>query len=76
MSAWVTVAFEGAVALVLVVAAFLCWRVDRRLAMLRSGQDGVAASIAELANAVARAQASVAQLKAAGEDAGAELEAR
>lgn len=66
--------FEGVVAALLIVAAVLCWRVDRRLSALRSGQDGVARSIAALAQATQRAEASVAALKAAQSDAGAELE--
>ncbi len=64
--------FEGAVAAVLVVAALLCWRVDRRLAALRSGQDGVLAAVAALNEATGRAEAAIAALRAASADAGLE----
>jgi hypothetical protein len=68
--------FEATVAVVLVFAASLCWRLDRRLTALKSGQDGVRAAVTELAQATARAQASVAGLRAVSEDAGRDLERR
>ncbi|MGD2132226.1 MAG: DUF6468 domain-containing protein [Maricaulaceae bacterium] len=66
--------FEGAVAVVLVLVASLCWRLDRRLTALKSGQDGVRRTVVELAEATARAEASVKALRAAGDSAGRELD--
>ncbi len=68
--------FEALVAFVLVIAAVLAWRVDRRLSALRSGADGVAKAVAELVEATNRAQASIQSLRAASSDAGAELDAK
>jgi hypothetical protein len=68
--------FEATVAIVLVFAASLCWRLDRRLTALKNGQDGVRAAVLELGQATARAQASVADLRGVSEDAGRDLERR
>lgn len=68
--------FEVLVALLLVGAGVLCWRLDRRLSALRSGQDGLQAAMAELAGACAQAEASVRALRAAEREAGGELQAR
>lgn len=69
-------AFEGAVALVLVLVAGLCWRLDRRLSALRSGQDGVRATVVELAEATAKAEAAVRGLRATSDKAGRDLDER
>lgn len=68
--------FETAVAVALVFAGLLSWRLDQRLTALRNGQDGVRAAVAELAEATTRAQASVAELRAMSEEAGRDLERR
>ncbi len=68
--------FEGLVVLVLFLAAVLAWRIDRKLTALRAGTDGMAAAVTQLAEASARAQASIAALRAASDEAGADLEAR
>lgn len=68
--------FEAMVAVVLVFAATLCWRLDRRLTALKSGQDGVRQAVAELAAATARAEAGVRDLRAASQEAGRDLERR
>lgn len=68
--------FEAVVALALVAAAILCWRLDRRLSALKSGQDGVRQAVIELAEATARAQASIRDLRQTSEEAGRDLEAR
>lgn len=68
--------FEGLVVVVLLLAAALAWRIDRKLTALRSGADGMAAAVGQLAEASARAQASITALRAASEEAGADLEAR
>ncbi|MGF1464353.1 MAG: DUF6468 domain-containing protein [Maricaulaceae bacterium] len=66
--------FEGVVAALLVIVAVMALRLDARLRALRSGQDGVRASVAELAQATAQAQAGIRALRAAGEEAGRDLE--
>jgi hypothetical protein len=68
--------FEAVVAFALVAAAILCWRLDRRLSALKSGQDGVRQAVIELAEATARAQASVRDLRQTSEDAGRDLSAK
>ncbi|MFS2318254.1 DUF6468 domain-containing protein [Maricaulis sp. D1M11] len=57
--------FEGAVAALLIVAAFLCWRVDARLRALKNGQDGVRESVVALNEATDRARASLLALERA-----------
>ncbi|WP_146190632.1 DUF6468 domain-containing protein [Marinicauda salina] len=69
-------AFEGLVALLLLGALVMCWRVDRRLRALRSGQDGLRDTIAQLNDAVDRARASLAALDRAAKEHGGELETR
>ncbi len=68
--------FEAVVAFALVAAAILCWRLDRRLSALKSGQDGVRQAVIALAEATARAQASVRDLRATSEEAGRDLQAK
>lgn len=66
-------AFEGLVCILLAAAAIMCWRVDRRLRMLRDGQDGLKETIASLNDAVDRARASLAALDRAAREQGASL---
>lgn len=54
---------QGFLALALVLAAILLIKVDRKLSALRSGQDGMARTAAELAQACASAEAAVRALK-------------
>ena len=68
--------FEGLVASLLVVAVFVCLRVDRRLKALKTGQDGVRESVIALNEATDRARASLAALERATTHSGEELEAR
>ncbi|WP_420433271.1 DUF6468 domain-containing protein [Hyphobacterium sp.] len=67
--------FEGAVALLVLLAAIMLWRVDAKLRALRSGQDGIRASIIALDEASERARASLAALQRAAKDSGERLEA-
>lgn len=67
--------FEGAVALLVLLAAIMLWRVDAKLRALRSGQDGIRASIIALDEASERARASLAALQRAAKDSGEKLEA-
>lgn len=57
--------FEGLVAALLVVAVVMCWRVDRRLNALKTGQDGVRESVIALNEATDRARASLGALERA-----------
>ena len=66
-------AYEALVCLLLAAAVAMCWRVDRRLRALRSGQDGLKDTIAALNDAVDRARASLAALDRASKDQGAAL---
>jgi hypothetical protein len=58
----------------LVLVGIICLRLDARLQALRAGRDGVAATAAELAAAVTRAEAAVKALKAATDSASSDLE--
>jgi hypothetical protein len=68
--------FEGFVAALLLVAAVMCWRVDRRLRALKTGQDGVRESVIELNEATDRARASLVALQRATTESGETLETR
>lgn len=68
-----SLAFEGLVCVLLMAAAVMCWRVDRRLRALRDGQDGLKHTIGALNDAVDRARASLAALDRASRDQGAAL---
>jgi Domain of unknown function (DUF6468) len=69
-----TLVFEGAVALLVLIAAVMLWRVDAKLRALRSGQDGIRASIIALDEASERARASLASLQRAARESGEALE--
>ncbi|WP_022697338.1 DUF6468 domain-containing protein [Euryhalocaulis caribicus] len=68
--------FQGATVIIALVAAAFAWRLDRRLTAMRSGQDGMTKLVAELAETTVRAEGAVRELKQAGGEAGAELEAQ
>lgn len=68
--------FEGTVAVLLLVAVFMCWRVDRRLNALKTGQDGVRESVIALNDATDRARAALAALERATTESGDVLEQR
>lgn len=68
--------FEGTVAVLLLVAVVMCWRVDRRLNALKSGQDGVRESVIALNDATDRARAALAALERATTQSGDVLEQR
>lgn len=67
-------AFEGIVALLLLAAAIMMWRVDRKLNALRNGQDGVRQAVVALDEATDRARASLAALNRATHESGEGLE--
>lgn len=66
-------AYEALVCVLLAAAVVMCWRVDRRLRALRSGQDGLKETITDLNDAVDRARASLAALDRASKEQGASL---
>lgn len=68
-----SLAFEALICVLLIAAAVMCWRVDRRLRALRDGQDGLKDTIGALNDAVDRARASLAALDRAAKDQGARL---
>ncbi|XBQ15104.1 MAG: DUF6468 domain-containing protein [Oceanicaulis sp.] len=68
-----SLAFEALVCVLLLAAAVMCWRVDRRLRAMREGQDGLRDTIGALNNAVDRARASLAALDRASRENGAAL---
>lgn len=57
---------NGLVAALLAVTIVYCFRLDKRLTALRSGQDGLKDIIAALDRATSRAQASLTDLKSLG----------
>lgn len=70
---YASLAFEGLVCVLLLAAAVMCWRVDRRLRALRDGQDGLKDTIGALNDAVDRARASLSALDRASKEQGAAL---
>jgi hypothetical protein len=72
----IALTIEILLALMLGACLFYFWRLDRKLAALRSGQDGVLAAAAELAQATAQAEAAVRALRATAQESGRDLQAR
>jgi hypothetical protein len=72
----ITLAIEIVLVLMLGVCLFFFWRLDRKLAALRSGQDGALKAAAELAQATAQAEAAVRSMRTTAQDAGRDLQAR
>ena len=72
----ISLTLEALLAVLLCVCLFFFWRLERRLAALRNGQDGVRAAVAELAQATAHAEAAVRGLRVTAQEAGRDLQAR
>jgi len=72
----ITLVIEVVLAVMLGACLFFFWRLDKRLAALRSGQDGVLKAAAELAQATAQAEVAVRTLRATASDAGRDLQSR
>ncbi|MFZ4122401.1 MAG: DUF6468 domain-containing protein [Caulobacterales bacterium] len=70
----VSFVLELILAALLAACLYYCWRLDKQLRGLRSGQDGVRAAAIELAQATAQAEAAVRALRQASQEAGAELQ--
>jgi cell division protein FtsB len=67
---------ESVLALMLAACLFFFWRLDRKLAALRNGQDGIRAAAAELGQATAQAEAAVKAMRMTALEAGRDLQAR
>lgn len=72
----VVMALEIVLALMLAACLVFFWRLDRKLVALKTGQDGVRAAAAELAEAAVQAEAAVRSLRATAHEAGRDLQAR
>jgi hypothetical protein len=72
----ITLTLEIVLLLMLAACLFFFWRLDQKLAALRTGQDGVRQAAAELAHATAQAEVAVRALRATAQDAGRDLQAR
>lgn len=72
----IMLALEVLLAVLLSACLYYFWRLDRKLAALRSGQDGVRAAAAELAQATAQAEAAIRGLRVTAQEAGRDLQAR
>jgi hypothetical protein len=60
----------------LAVCLVYFWRLGRKLAALRTGQDGIRAAAAELMQATQQAEAAVRNLRATAQETGRDLQAR
>jgi hypothetical protein len=67
---------ETALAALLCAVLYFCWRLDRKLAALRGGQDGMRAAAIELRQAAASAEAAVRAMRASAHESGRDLQAR
>lgn len=72
----VTIVLEAAVGLLLAACVFYCWRLDRKLSALRTGQDGIREAARELNASVAAAEAAIKNLRSTAHEAGRDLQAR
>lgn len=71
-----SMALEGVVAFLLLIAIGYCWKLDRSLKRLRSGRDGMLQSARELSNSVIHAQNAIQALRASSDAAGRDLQTR
>ncbi len=72
----ITLGIEIVLALMLAACLFYFWRLDRKLAALRTGQDGIRAAAAELMQATQAAETAVRNLRMTAQEAGRDLQAR
>ena len=72
----ITLVLEAALGILLAACLFYCWRLDRKLSALRSGQDGIREAARELNASVAAAEAAVRNLRQAAHETGRDLQAR
>lgn len=71
-----TLILESALAVLLAACLFYCWRLDRKLSALRTGQDGIREAARELMESVTAAEMAIRNLRAASNEAGRDLQAR
>lgn len=72
----ISLALDVVLAVMLGACLFFFWRLDRKLAALRSGQDGVRAAATELMQASSAAESAVRSLRVTALEAGRDLQAR
>ena len=72
----ISLTLEGLLAVLLGACLFFFWRLDRKLAALRNGQDGVRAAVTDLMQATANAEAAVKGLRLTALETGRDLQAR
>jgi hypothetical protein len=72
----ITLVLESALGLLLAACLFYCWRLDRKLAALRNGQDGIREAARELNESVAAAEAAIRTLRQTAHEAGRDLQGR
>jgi hypothetical protein len=65
----ISIALEIMLAVLLIACLFYCWRLERKLNALRTGEQGMRAAAAELNRAVVQAEMAIKALKAATPDA-------
>jgi len=68
--------FEILLALLLLVTVFYCWRLDKRLNALRTGQDGMRDAVTELIKATTHAETCIAGLRQSASQSGNALDER
>lgn len=71
-----SMALEGTVAVMLLIAIAYCWKLDASLKKLRSGKDGMLQAARELQNSVIHAENAVQALRRSSEAAGRDLQLR
>ena len=67
---------EILLAVLMCACLFYCWRLERRLNALRTGQDGIRAAASELSKSVAQAENAVRVLRSTAHESGRDLQAR
>jgi hypothetical protein len=67
---------EGVLIALLAACLFYCWRLERKLAQLRKGEDGLREAARELTESVTQAQAAIGSLRATALEAGRDLQGR
>jgi len=72
----ITLVLDVMLTALLTACLFFFWRLDRKLAALRNGQDGVLKAAAELSQATMQAEAAVRSLRMTAQEAGRDLQAR
>lgn len=71
-----TLALEIALAVLLAACLFYCWRLDKKLSAMRSGQDGIREAARELMDSVNAAETAIRNLRSAANEAGRDLQGR